>query len=487
MTDPATRMIGARFAGEPSEENASASTETVPDADRRSRLSANTRFRGSRTSRTRWQGLPQRRSRALPLLLAAAIALAVAAGALAERFVSPTQIAASARPPAPSLITASVRHGVLPVIVQVRAAVSTGKVVTVGAPTDLSGSLPVVTSVSVSAGQRITAGTLLVTVAERPVFVFAGLIPAFRTMSPGTHGPDVEELQNGLTAIGYETGADAVGVYGPGTAAAVAALYKANGVSPVMSSESTRTAALSRQVTNARAAVSAARAKLSADRQSKAPRAVLATDRANLAAARTALAATERSLAAAEQLAGATVPLGEVVFIPRLPARVVSAAKLGSTVGADSSGSAVAQLETGKTALVGTVSHAQDSSMRAGMKGIAVSDASGAQFTVRVSAVRGSRMTFLPVGHVPGGINGQSVLVTMTTSRAIGLIVPVAAVSTSGSGQTFVTVSRPGGTDVVIVRLGLASGGQQVVAPVRRGALRPGDLVVLGTDVAGGR
>src|SRR5262249_9116324 len=92
------------------------------------------------------------------------------------------------------------------------------------------GTLPVVTSVGVHAGEEVGQGTLLVTVAERPVFLFQGKIPVFRAMMLGIHGPDVAELQTGLAAAGFGTGSDASGVYGPGTAAAVTALYKAHGL-----------------------------------------------------------------------------------------------------------------------------------------------------------------------------------------------------------------------------------------------------------------
>jgi len=73
------------------------------------------------------------------------------------------------------------------------------------------------------------------------------------------------------------------------------------------------------------------------------------------------------------------------------------------------------------------------------------------------------------------------VQVSITASRVRSLIVPVAAVSTAGSGQPYVTVARGGGrTASVLVRLGISSGGLQAVTPVHPHALRPGDLVVLG-------
>jgi hypothetical protein len=365
-------------------------------------------------------GLPERRSRMLPVLLVLAVGLGAVAGAVADRFASPAQVAAKAAPPAPSLITARARFGVLSAIVQLRADVSTGDVVTVRAPGDLGGSLPVVTSVAVAAGQRVAPGQLLVTVAQRPVFVFAGLIPAFRAMSPGMTGPDVAELQAGLAAAGFGAGEDTLGVYGPGTSAAVSAFYKANGVTPVVSPQ------------------------------------------------------------VGGRQTGAVVPLGEVAFVPHLPASVVSVDQLGSTAGPS-----VAQLVSGKATLTASAEPAQVSLLRAGMSAMAVSDVSGTDFAVRVSSFHGSQVVFVPAGQLPSGMAGQNVQVTVTTSVVKALIVPVAAVSTSGSGQTLVTVRIRGGTVQVPVRLGLASGGEQAVSPMRPGALRSGDLVVLGIGGGG--
>lgn len=150
----------------------------------------------------RWPGAPQQRSRVLPLLLAGKVALGLAAGVVARGFVSPAQVAARAKPPPPSLITARVRFGVLPVLVTLRANVTNGHPVEISPPGDLNGSLPVVTSANVAVGQHVRDGRLVITVAERPVFVFSGTIPAFRTMSLGTLGPDVAQLQAGLESAG---------------------------------------------------------------------------------------------------------------------------------------------------------------------------------------------------------------------------------------------------------------------------------------------
>jgi len=372
----------------------------------------------------RLPGSPGRRSRALPALLAFAVALGAVAGFVARGFVSPAQEAANAGAPQASLITAPVKFGVLPVLVALRANVSNGHSVPVSAPTTLGGSLAVVTSVGVRPGEGVGQGQLLVTVAERPVFLFQGKIPVFRAMTLGTRGPDVTELQIGLAAAGYGTGSDAAGVYGPGTAAAVAALYKAHGLKAATSGSTKPTA-----------------------RGTRTP--------------------------------SAEVPIGEVIFVPRLPARIGAVDHLGASV---ASGKAVVTLTSGRATLTAFGGPAQVGLLQAGMVGTAIADFSGRHFSVRISAVHGPQVVFVPVGRLPAGLAGQNVEVTVTTTRVRTFIVPVAAVSTAGSGQTFVTVATGKGnqTRQVPVRLGLVSGGEQAVTPVRPGGLRAGELVVLG-------
>ncbi len=376
--------------------------------------------------RGRLPGSPQRRSRVLPAMLAVALLLGVVAGFVARGFVSPAQEAANASAPPASLITAQVRFGVLPVLVTMRANVSDGKSVPVSAPGDLGGSLPVVTSIGVRPGEQVGQGTLLFTVAERPVFIFQGKIPVFRSMGPGVHGPDVAELQAGLVAAGFGIGSDASGVYGPGTAAAVAALYKAH----------------------------------------------------DLQAASAGSAGTS-SAAGSRRAPSAEVPLGEVLFVPHLPVRIASADHLGEVVG---SGKAVVTLRSGRATLAGFAGSAQTSLLRAGMRATAISDISGRSFGVRITAVHSPQVLFVPVGRLPAGMAGQNVEVSVTTSQVRSFIVPVAAVSTAGNGQTYVTVATGKGnqTRQVPVRLDLVSGGEQAVTPLRPGSLRPGELVVLG-------
>ncbi len=61
----------------------------------------------------------------------------------------------------------------------------------------------VVTSVNISAGQEVGAGTVLYTVNLRPVVVAQGDVPAFQSLSSGAAGADVAQLQTMLATLGF--------------------------------------------------------------------------------------------------------------------------------------------------------------------------------------------------------------------------------------------------------------------------------------------
>lgn len=84
-----------------------------------------------------------------------------------------------------------------------------------------------------AAGQVIAQGHLLYRVNDRPVVLLHGSTPAYRTLSAGASGPDVEELNADLVALGYATSAQLSpksASFGPATTAAAMKLQAALGV-----------------------------------------------------------------------------------------------------------------------------------------------------------------------------------------------------------------------------------------------------------------
>jgi HlyD family secretion protein len=439
----------------------------------------------------RRRGGAERGRRTLALVLLTTLALAVAALALGRNFVSPAQQAADAAPPKASVITARVAYGPLAATVVLRASAAEANPVAVTAPTDLDGSLPVVTASHIRRGSKVRNGDELLTVAERPVFAFAGRIPAFRTMRPATTGVDVVELQAGLRAAGYSTGTDQKGHYGVGTEGAVRRRYAAAAAKVALTSpDADKTLArLAAAVSSARKTLTRARDTLAEDTEADATDKPPA-DRAAISAAEARVHRAERALHSGRQTMGAVVPRGEVVFVPRLPQRVVSpAVHAGSTARGT-----VAEIGSGRVRLSGAVDASTQSQLRVGMPAKAVEDVSGKSFPLRMSKVAATPDTrgqsgapqyavaFAPTGKLPAGVVGHSVAVTITTAASSAKVfsVPVAAINTGSSGDTYITVVGDRGRRREIrVRLGLSAAGAQAVTPLG-GALYAGEPVIVG-------
>jgi hypothetical protein len=379
-------------------------------------------------------------------VVGAVLALTVVVGVVAflvGRGVStPAQQAARARAPRASLLTAPVVLTHARTTVVLRGTLTDGGAISVAVPGDLSGDLAVVTAVATAPGAQVDDGSVIAAVAGRPVFVLQGHIPTYSTMSYGSSGVEVTELQAGLEAAGFSIGSDTAGTYGAGTAAAVADLYQRASYAPVT-------------------------------------------------AAGPAVGSGAKHKSRPEQYA--TVPLGEVMFTPSLPVNVVSVAHLGQTI---ASGKPLARLGAGRLSFQATTDVNTASLLKVGASGRATSDLSNGSFAIRLSAKRpggapgggpGSKLTFTPV-H-PGAAApyvGQNMALHVDTGQAGGLqwVVPVSAVITDASGASSVTVLHGSRQVSVPVQAGLAFAGREVVRPID-GGLNAGDQVVIGLGGSG--
>ncbi|MGI8723023.1 MAG: peptidoglycan-binding domain-containing protein [Geodermatophilaceae bacterium] len=88
-----------------------------------------------------------------------------------------------------------------------------------------------VTSVAAAQGETLAAaaGATVYDVNLIPVVVFAGAVPAFRALAFGAVGDDVRQLQEGLAAVGFESGA-ADGQFDAGVTSAVARWQRSLGI-----------------------------------------------------------------------------------------------------------------------------------------------------------------------------------------------------------------------------------------------------------------
>ena len=428
-----------------------------------------------------------RRRRVLLGVGIAATLLAIG-GLIGASFVkSPQQLAADTAAPPPTVTTAKVISQVLTSSVQMRGVVypATQYDVYPSAPSSSSstGSAPggsssaagssaagggavYISKLDVAAGDTIANGRKLAEIDGEPLYALTGKVPAWRDLTPGESGPDVAELQRALASLGYYDDGDTSGYFGPATEYAVSLYYEHLGYTPPSSGG---------------------------------------------------------------------VPAADVVFLPSLPATVV--AVNGAT--GEQPGQPFLELAArGSLALTGELPPAYAGQVKSGLKATIYDEVTGIHAAGTVSDI-GTATTITPVGAVvdvgggassaasagsgsagsagsagssgsgssgsssgssgPGAtpfvplavhpskplasaLNGENVLVTVETGQTEGpvLTVPVAAIVTTASGTSHVTVVGAHGQQTkVTVTPGISENGYVQVTPAKSGALAAGDRVVV--------
>ena len=485
-------------------------------------------------------------------------AICLGLGGLASSFLikSPAERAAETGPPARSLLTEKVTQRVVQDSVILQGEVISGRQTTVSPQASSgSGGTPVITGVRARPGAAVRAGQVLAEVSARPVFVLPGAIPVYRDLKPDDEGKDVRQLQTALAGLGYGSGGDRPGHFGSGTRSAVAALYAhlgydvvtagtdadleaaryavrqaqrayvelraSGGSSPgdpgrTSDAASGQTAASS-QASNGQTgnSGSGASSQTSSSQTSSSSRSLqLRYAREDRDQARTALT---QALAKA----GAMVPAAEVVFLPSLPARVVSVnAMLGHSVASD-----MMVLSSGRLRVLARLLPYQHRLVKPGQSVQVFSDDTGGQYAGVVSSIgsapvtdsggtgsgagssnagaggsgagaggsgssqdgAGSGELYYPVTitsakALDAVLQGLPVRVTVRRDASAGavLAVPASAVSAQPDGTSVVTVRSTSGLVTVPVTVGTTGDGYVEVSAAGAIALRVGDDVVVG-------
>ncbi|MFG2994046.1 peptidoglycan-binding protein [Streptomyces sp. NPDC048257] len=469
------------------------------------------------------------RGRRVVLGVVGGAALMAVGGLLATTLVkSPAQVAAETGPPAQGALTAEVERRVLAQTVVMRGTVAADQSVAVSPQGMRSGEgagAAVVTKLPLKAGDPVTAGQLIAEVSGRPVFTLHGAQPMYRDLKPGATGDDVTQLQQALRELGHGVGADAKGVFGAGTKAALAARYRAIGYEPLPAVADGGAALKSAReaVRSATWAVEDASAPVGTPAEPGSGKGgATATPSPGtgsgsgsgreLARARQALGEAQAALAAAEAADGPMLPAAETVFLGSLPARVSS---LGARAGSPVSGP-VLTLSAGELVVEAYLKDDKRQLLRAGMAVVISSEVSGTDARGKVALVAtersaaqpsgeqpqqgqdpkgggssaggggadlGYRMVVRPDQPLPAGFAGQDVRLTIESAATDGeaLVVPVTAVSAGADGRTVVTAVSADGTQRRIeVRTGTSGDGFVAVTPARAGALAAGTRVVIG-------
>lgn len=209
------------------------------------------------------------------------------------------------------------------------------------------------------------------------------------------------------------------------------------------------------------------------------------------------------SLTALDAVTGAVVPQGEVVFVPSLPARIVSTpASLGGSVssagdpatGAAPANSSLVTLAAGELLVTTSVRSSDAGLVRVGMDVEILDELNNVTIPARVRSLASEPVTgddgalgYLAViqglAAMAPSLTGSNVRLTFTAAATEGevLVVPLAAVSADVSGAA--RVQRLDGEGVVVdvpVSAGLSADGYLEVTPLDEHALQAGDIVVVG-------
>ena len=426
-----------------------------------------------------------RRRRALFWVAGGAALLAIG-GLIGSSFVkSPQQIAADTAAPPPTVTTAKVVSQILTSSVQMRGVVYPGTQYDVypSAPESDTGASGTgsaaggsaagggsqgsvyISRLDVAAGQTISNGEKLAEIDGEPLVALTGRVPAWRDITPGETGPDVAELQKALASLGYYTGGDTPGLFGTATQDAVDLYYEHLGYTPSATGGVPMTDVLFLPSLPAKViVVNGARGQ-----QPGQPFLELA--------ARGSLALTgELPPAYAGQVkTGLKVKIFDEVT-------GIHAAGTVADVGTPTTITPVGAIVNvgGGAASASAAESAGSGSTGSGATGTSGSGNSG-------SATNPGGTPFIPLAvnpskPLPAALNGENVLVTVATGRTEGpvLTVPVAAIVTTGSGTSYVTVAGADGKQTQVpVTPGISENGYVQVTPAAGHKLTAGDSVVV--------
>jgi peptidoglycan hydrolase-like protein with peptidoglycan-binding domain len=293
----------------------------------------------------------------------------------------------------------------------------------------------------------VQEGGVLATISGRPVLALQGDAPMYRDLGPGMSGSDVSQLEVALQRIGLSPG-NVDGFYDAGTEAAVRALYTSTGFQPV-----TATAAQ----------LEAAGVSPCAGNPGSCPG------------------------------PGVQVPANEVFFVAGTPVQV---GDVPATVGSEASGPLMTVSDS-TPKVAGELRVAESKLVKPGMR-VNIDQADlGIKAHGKVTNVAERPGTNgldqfhvyfeTSVDNAPDQLNGVSVrvIIPIKTTKNQELTVPLSAVVLDANGSSRIQVVTKDGLENVPVRTGLSADGYVVVKPVKKGALKPGQKVVVGYRAPG--
>ena len=415
---------------------------------------------------------------------AVSLGVGVAAG---SRITSPEDAAAKTAAPKASQITVPVAKKALSSKVIGRGDASFDGAVNIRVETSGLTTPAIVTGKVPAVGSTITEGKALLEITGRPVIGLAGVLPMYRTLSPGSKGPDVLQLEQTLDRLGLDPGT-VDDEYDTDTSQAVERLYEKAGYDAPAPDER-----LTQAVDQAKKQVDAAKNQLRQARAQlkQAKDAAKAGGNTDTSVQQGAVDDAEANLAAAQQArseaefkAGTPLPVSEIVYVKTLPRRVddVKVERGGTVNGVVMSASGASLVVTVKVdaetaqrlkaGMAATLDLGEGTAVAAKVRRITKN---GNQYDVVVApnALTASQLALLRDANV-------RVTIPVKSTGGKVLAVPVAALSSGADGGSRIEVLRNGKTELVPVTVGLSADGYAQVTPAGDARLSEGDQVVVG-------
>ena len=426
---------------------------------------------------------PKSRRRVLVSVASVAVAslgIGVVAG---SRISSPEDAAAKTAAPKASQITVPVAKKALSSKVVGRGDASFDGAVNIRVETSGIKTAPIVTGKVPAVGSTLTEGKALLEITGRPVIGLAGVLPMYRTLSPGSRGPDVLQLEQTLDRLGLDPG-DVDDEYDLDTSAAVERLYENAGYDAPAADEQ-----FTQAVDQAKKQVDAAKKQLrQAQSQLKAAKDAKAKDtsvqQGAVDDAEENLADAKDAQNEAEFKAGTPLLVSEVVYVKTLPRRVddVKVERGGTVNGVVMSASGASLVVTVK------VDAETAQRLKAGMAAtLDLGDSVSVPGKVRRVTKNGNQYDVVVAPNTLTAsqlalLRDANVRVTIPVKSTSGkvLAVPVAALSSGSDGASRVEVLRNGKVELVPVTVGLTADGFAQISPKGDAKLIEGDQVVVG-------
>lgn len=356
-------------------------------------------------------------------VIGAAVVLVAGTWIVAGKQQSPKQAAANAKAPADTPVLVPVEQRVLEKPIVFRCSASAQAQTAVAVPTLPDGYLAVVTKIQPgSPFHEIREGTVLIEVSHRPVIALGGAIPAYRALHSGIAGKDVAQLQVALRRRGLRP--ETNGSFGPRTEAAVERLYRSAGYTPTYLDPG----------------------------------------------------ANQHP----------TIPLGEVVFVPFFPAQLKTLVKSSQRV----EGATLAEISSGEILVKGGVPAPDAGGLTNGMAVTVFNDLDGTSSKgvirsigrVTSSESGPSREVAVAPSGAPASLLGADLRCASVVARtaATALIVPITAILSGPTGQTYVLVSAGARRQRrVEVTVGLTTATHAEIRPKESGSVSGNDFVVV--------